>query len=128
MKSLFIILALSTSHIVMASAVDTYKCYSYQVNGQKNTDEIMLISVSESFSQGNILNESWDDHFIGGELNANYKSKGPIKYKKYGQNLVIEESLLNGGRQLNDGIFGGFARAEGEAEGGFFQYKFICKK
>lgn len=63
------------------------------------------------------------------DLNIKYRSRGPIKYLKYGKYsnaVIVEESLVTGGRLLDDGRKGGFARIEGEAEGGFFQYKFIC--
>ena len=106
----------------------TYKCYSYYWNGY-NEKGTLLLSVSHQSATAKIEQdkEIWHNG-IGGLRNLNYRSRGSIEMYKYGNNLIVEKSLTVGGRQLNDGTMGGFVRWEGQAEGGFYQYKFICKK
>lgn len=128
MKTIILIFAALSAQFSIAST-DThhYRCTSYMVNGEKNTKEIMLLSISQQEAVGDIINQSWDDKLIGGSLNVKYKSRGQFNYLKFG-NLIIEEDLLIGGRQLNDGSLGGVVRFEAEIEGGFTQYKFICNR
>lgn len=109
-----------------AAANFNYNCFSYYWNGSDNDKGTMLLTLNSESATANILEESWDD--LGGLLNQKYKSRGAIKYVKFGNELIVEEALLSGGKVLRDGSLGGFVRVEGEAEGGFFQYKFICKR
>ncbi len=86
----------------------------------------MNLTISGTKASADILEESWDH--LDGPLNPKYKSKGSIPFIKFGDSLIVESTLANGGRELRDGQFGGIARVEGQAEGGFYQYKFICKR
>lgn len=104
-----------------------YKCFSYYWNGYKGAKGTMSLTVGGDTASADIAEESWDKN-LGGNFNPNYKSKGSIKFVKFGSELILEESLVNGGKTLRDGTLGGIARVEGQAEGGFFQYKFICKR
>lgn len=103
-----------------------YKCYSFYWNGDNEKGTMSLIVDSDS-AKADIDSESWDEN-LGGKLNPKYKSKGSLKFFKFGDNLLLEGALVNGGKTLRDGSLGGIARVEGEAEGGFYQYKFICKR
>lgn len=105
----------------------TYKCYSYYWNGDEQSHGTMTLEVNNKTAKADIAEESWDDN-LGGNLNSTYRSRGAIKYVKFGSELIVQESLLTGGTKLDDQSYGGFARVEGEAEGGFYQYKFICKR
>jgi hypothetical protein len=128
MKQFIIILAIAitvTGSDVFAAVYD-YECYSYYWNG-RNEKGTMSLRVSKTIASADIHQKSWDKD-LGGKINKNYKSKGSIKFLKYGYNLILEEALVEGGKALKDGSLGGIARVEGEAEGGFFQYKFICKR
>lgn len=126
--SIFISTILIGSLASAANDSSMYQCTSTMINGQRNTTQTMFLSVSETAATADILNELWDNNLIGGERNTRYKPRSSARYIKFGRNLVVEESLAYGGRPLNDGSFGGWARVEGEFEGGFSQYKFICKK
>lgn len=127
---IFILSVLLTTPFSMATEnVYNYRCFSYLVDGEKNTNETMSLSVSKQTARGNILNETWDDNLIGGDLDPHYKPRttGSIKFLKYGT-LIIEESLAEGGRRLNDGSLGGLARFEAVIEGSFTQFKFVCQR
>ncbi len=127
MKFSIILLTTLASQLAFANTVYKYDCISYLVNGSKNSTAKMILNVEQDYASADILNELWDNNFIGGQLNNSYRSKSKNMNLKYGRNLIIEDSLVSGGRQLENGDFGGFAKIEGEVEGGFFQYKFICK-
>jgi|GEM_PF-4427232 len=124
--SLFLLaLVAVNSNSVFAESLE-YKCFSYYWNGHDGDKGTMNLTVNAQEAHGDILEESWDEE-IGGKLNPAYKSRGAVKYVKFGYNLILEKVLLSGGKELRDGEMGGFARVEGQAEGGFYQYKFICK-
>ena len=120
----FIVLAMLVSTSAFARSYE-YDCYSYYWNGYEGEKGTMSLSVNARTAAADINEESWDD--LGGKIDSSYRSRGNVPYVKYGNELIVEKSLLTGGRRLRDGNWGGFARVEGEAEGGFFQYKFICK-
>lgn len=103
-----------------------YKCYSFYWNGE-NQEGTMSLVVDGDTAKADIDEESWDKD-LGGKLNPKYKSRGSLKFLKFGYELLLESALVKGGKTLRDGSLGGIARVEGEAEGGFFQYKFICKR
>jgi hypothetical protein len=119
---------LFTSFLSLSSFAETfnYKCFSYYWNGRDDEKGTLLLKVNSKNAEADIVEESWDES-IGGERNLNYKSRGAIRWAKFGYNLILEEVLLEGGKELKDGQWGGLARVEGQAEGGFYQYKFICK-
>ncbi len=121
----FIVLAFIVSTSAFARSYD-YDCYSYYYNGDTSSSGTMTLSVNPRTAKADIVEEEWDNN-LGGKLNTNYQSRGNIPFVKFGNELIVEKSLLTGGRRLKDGNWGGFARVEGQAEGGFFQYKFICK-
>lgn len=105
-----------------------YQCFSYYWNGYDHEKGTMQLSVSLEKAEGKVQQQ--DDGFtdeVGGPRNLRYRSRGSMEMYKYG-NLIVEKTLTAGGRPLRDGSYGGLARWEGQAEGGFFQYKFICKK
>ncbi len=104
-----------------------YKCFGYYWNGDEHESGTMTLLVDEDHATGDVHAKNWNERF-GGNRDENYKSRGSIKYLKFGHELILEEVLIGGGKILRDGTLGGFARAEGEAEGGFYQYKFICKR
>lgn len=99
-----------------------YKCFSYG-DSEKVT---MDLSIDSQTATADILEMLWDQD-IGGPLDENYKPRGNVKYLRYGHSLIVAPELVTGGKELRDGDLGGFARVEGEAEGGYYQYKFICK-
>lgn len=119
MKKSFLVAA--TLLFVTSAMADLYeyKCYSFRGS--------MTLIVDGDQAFADINGETWDKD-IGGKQNLKYKSKGIIKFLKFGTNLLLEESLVDGGLELRDGTLGGIARVEGEAEGGFYQYKYICKR
>lgn len=127
MKSLFLILAAVIGPVSVSAQDYDYKCFSYYWNGDNREKGTMTLSLNSRTATADIIEESWDKN-LGGTLNEKYKSKGKIKFIKYGTNLIVEEALVSGGRALRDGSLGGFGRVEGQAEGGFYQYKFICKR
>ncbi|OFZ29256.1 MAG: hypothetical protein A2622_07500 [Bdellovibrionales bacterium RIFCSPHIGHO2_01_FULL_40_29] len=126
MKTLSTLLGLSLIGSISMASTFNYTCYGYFGNGDASFDKTMILTTDTVSAKADIIGESWDK--IGGKLNPNYKSKSNLKYLKYGSQLILEESLTVGGRQLNDGSYGGLARVEGEVEGGFVQLKFICKR
>jgi hypothetical protein len=101
-----------------------YECHSFYWNGYEDSGT-MELSVNARKATADIREESWDEN-LGGKFNPNYRSRSERPYVKFGDDLIVEKSLLSGGRRLKDGNWGGIARVEGEAEGGFFQYKFLC--
>jgi hypothetical protein len=105
-----------------------YDCFSYYWNGYEgeSSRKMSLTVTNKTQATADILEETWDKN-LGGNLDVNYRSRGKIKYLKFGYELLLEDALLVGGKKLRDGTLGGFARVEGTAEGGFYQYKFICK-
>lgn len=119
----FVLVASSSAE----AASYNYKCFSYYWNGYEGEKGTMKLSLNSKSARADILEESWDDD-LGGSIDTKYRSRGSVKYVKFGANLIVEEALLEGGKELRDGSLGGFARVEGQAEGGFFQYKFICKR
>lgn len=118
--------ALISLNIFAHETTYNYKCFSYYWNGDDQQKGTMNLSVSEQSASANIVEELWDEN-LGGALNPNYRSRGSIEYAKFGQELIVEKVLIKGGKKLRDGSMGGFARVEGVAEGGFYQYKFVCK-
>lgn len=113
----------------VSSYADTkyeYKCFSYYWNGDDHEKGTMLLEVTSKKATADILEVQWDEN-LGGDRDPDYNSRGAVKFVKFGYNLIVEKALLSGGKELRDGSLGGFARVEGEAEGGFYQYKFICK-
>ncbi len=102
----------------------TYECKSIYWNGY-NESGTMSLSVNARKATADIHEESWDEG-LGGNLNPNYRSRSERPYVKFGGDLIVEKSLLTGGRRMRDGNWGGVARVEGQAEGGFYQYKFLC--
>jgi hypothetical protein len=126
---LFVVSGLLTLSAQANTQSYKYTCYSYFWNGYADEKGTLDLTVDDEVTaQANLNNEDGDlIEQVGGSRNRNYRSRGAIKYAKFEGGLVIEESLLSGGRTLKDGSMGGFARVEGEAEGGFYQYKFVCK-
>jgi len=98
-----------------------YECYSYE-----GDTRIMDLTVNPRKATAMIREDAWNIT-LGGNLVQNYRSRGDIPFVKYGKELIVEKSLLTGGRRLRDGNWGGLARVEGKDGGEFFQYKFICK-
>lgn len=125
MKNLLMIATLTLASAGAFAQTQSYTCYSYESNNGNEKFE-MSLTIDGDQATADILGEMWDS--IGGARSPKYKSKSAIKFVKFGYDLVVEEALLSGGRELKDGSFGGFARTEGEVEGGFYQIKFICKK
>lgn len=125
MKTFLMALLVATTSLPLTALAANfkYKCFSY--DGEK---QIMVLALNAQKATADILGESWDEDNLGGRINPNYRPRGPASYVKYGYNLVVEKVLLTGGKQLRDGSIGGFARVEGEAEGGFYQYKFVCRR
>ena len=105
----------------------SYQCFSYYWNGYENIKGTMNVEVNDKVAKADILEVTWDEK-LGGILNPTYISLGAIKFVKFGHSLLLEEVLISGGKQLYDGSIGGIARVEGQAEGGLYQYKFICKR
>lgn len=128
MKNIIITLAMTLAASTSLANTYSYNCFSYYWNGYEHQKGTMTLIVSDRAAAADIVEESWEDGDLGGATNPKYKSKGAIKFVKFGDNLILEEALVSGGKQLNDGSLGGIARAEGEAEGGFYQYKFVCKR
>lgn len=124
MKS-FIVLALLMSTAAQASSYE-YDCFSFYWNGSESEKGTMDLSVNARKASADIHYETWDNN-LGGLLNQSYRSRSERTFVKFGNELIVEKSLLTGGRRLRDGNWGGIARLEGQAEGGFYQYKFICK-
>lgn len=120
-----LVLTLFVSFGAQARSYD-YECFSFYWNGYDGMSGIMDLSVNAKKATADIREVSWDDGDLGGNLDPSYRSRGEIPYLRFG-GLILEKSLTTGGRRLRDGRWGGFARVEGEAEGGFYQYKFICK-
>lgn len=119
----FIVLALFISFGAQARSFN-YECKSFFWNGH-NDSGTMELSVNARKASADIREESWDES-LGGNINPNYRSRGETPYVKFGDSLIVEKALLTGGKRLRDGSWGGVARVEGQAEGGFYQYKFIC--
>ena len=105
-----------------------YSCYCYHWNGYYYEKGTMDLTLNSNFAKANIIEVSWDDDSLGGSIDTKYRSRGSVKYVKFGKNLIVEESMLTGGKKLKDGNMGGFVRVEGRAEGGFYQYKFVCRR
>jgi len=129
MKKLFFALLAAAGISAHAEAkVFNYKCFSYFWNGETGEKGTLDLAVSPHAAQATLKNQ--DGEAIdksNGPRNTNYRSRGSVRYAKFGYRIIAEESLITGGRRLDNGQLGGLARYEGEAEGGFFQYKFICK-
>jgi hypothetical protein len=123
MKRLMV-LAVLVSFGAQARSFD-YGCYSFFANGS-NDQQTMDLSVNARKATADIHEASWDNN-LGGNLDSSYHSRGNVPFVKFGNELIVEKALLTGGKRLRDGSWGGVARVEGQAEGGFFQYKFICK-
>lgn len=104
-----------------------YNCFSFYWNGHQNEKGTMSLVVNGDTAKASIPGEEWAKS-LGGKININYRSKGEIKFLNYGYGLILEEPLVTGGKRLRDQTLGGIARVEGRAEGGFYQYKFICKR
>ncbi len=104
----------------------SYKCYSYYWNGNNDKGTMSLV-INGNLAKADILEVQWDNN-LGGILNVNYKPQGSMQFIKYGTNLIVEKALVLGGRKLDNVNFGGIARIEGIAEGGFYQYKFLCRR
>lgn len=119
-----LVLALFVSFGAHARSYD-YECSSFYWNGEEGTQGFMDLSVNPRKAKADIRDESWDNS-LGGSLNESYRSRGDRPYVKFGNELIVEKSLLTGGRRMRDGSWGGIARVEGQAEGGFYQYKFTC--
>lgn len=102
-----------------------YECQSFYWNGLEGSGT-MDLAVNARRATADIREEMWDTN-LGGKINANYRSRGKRPFVKYGNQLIVEKSLLTGGRRMRDGNWGGIARVEGQAEGGFYQYKFTCR-
>ena len=126
MNTLMAIAALLIGTSAFANSYE-YKCYSFYWNGYDHEKGTMSLTVDGNTATADINEEYWDEN-LGGKLNPKYKSKGPLKFLKFGSELLLEEALIDGGKTLRDGSLGGIARVEGQAEGGFFQYKLICKR
>lgn len=120
-----IVLALLVSSSAFARSYD-YDCFSFYWNGYEGESGTMSLSVNARSATADIHEESWDEN-LGGKLDSSYRSRGDTPFVKFGGELIVEKSLLTGGRRLRDGNWGGIGRVEGQAEGGFYQYKFICK-
>lgn len=120
----FIVLALLVSFGAEARSFK-YDCQSFYWNGYQGESGTMELAVNARKATADIREESWDEN-LGGNINLNYQSRGDKPFVKFGNNLIVEKSLLTGGRRMRDGNWGGIARVEGKAEGGFFQYKFNC--
>jgi hypothetical protein len=103
-----------------------YSCWSFYWNGDDQQRGTMTLTVSGNSAKADIIEENWDN--LGGNIDRKYRPRGKMKFLKFGHNLILEESLVSGGHKLRDGSLGGIARVEGEGEGGFYQYKFICKR
>lgn len=99
-----------------------YTCFSYD----NDESYVMTLAADLAEAKASIEGQQWAED-LGGVRDQNYRSRGSIPYAKFGRELILERVLLDGGKPLNDGQMGGFARVEGEAEGGFYQYKFVCK-
>lgn len=127
MKTMFFVLVLSFVSAPAMAKTYKYRCYSYDWNGDSTERGEMSLTVSKTKATADIKSVSWDQG-LGGPLDRSYKSRGPVRYLKFGDELILEEVLVDGGKTLREGDLGGFARVEGEAEGGFYQYKFICRR
>jgi hypothetical protein len=103
-----------------------YKCFSYFWNGYEHESGTMDLTVNTKSATANSPEGGWGE--MGGKRNTKYKPRGAVEYVKFGNSLIVEKVLLTGGKELKDGSMGGIARFEGQAEGGFYQYKFICKR
>jgi hypothetical protein len=120
----FLVLAALISFGAHARPYD-YECFSFYWNGYEGEKGTMDLTVNARKATADIHEVTWDED-LGGNLDTSYQSRGDIPYVRFGE-IIAEKSLLTGGRRLRDGNWGGFARVEGQAEGGFYQYKFICK-
>ncbi len=106
-----------------------YSCFSFYWNGDSSQHGTMSLTLTPKKASADIVEEQWDDEEgLGGNIDPNYRSRGNLEVVRYGTNLIVEKSMLTGGRSLRDGSLGGIVRVEGQAEGGFYQYKFICKQ
>jgi hypothetical protein len=109
-----------------------YSCFSFYWNGDSNGRGTMSLTLTPKKASADIVEEQWDDEMgLGGDIDTKYRSRGNLEFVKYGDSLIVKKSMLTGGRSLrggSSGASGGIVRVEGEAEGGFFQYKFICKR
>ncbi|MCM2323018.1 MAG: hypothetical protein NDJ90_07125 [Oligoflexia bacterium] len=126
-KLVVALLSLSTASSAFAGGID-YRCFSYYWNGDRHEKGTMDLSVAADSATANIVEELWDDGTLGGKIDSSYRPRGSVKYVKFGSNLIVEAALLSGGKKLRDGSLGGFVRVEGQAEGGFYQYKFVCRR
>lgn len=114
-------------HLLVLALFVSFGAYarSYDYECQSNNDQVMDLSVNPRKATADIREESWDRN-LGGNINESYRPRGDRPYVKFGNELIVEKSLLTGGRRMRDGNWGGIARVEGQAEGGFFQFKFNC--
>jgi hypothetical protein len=126
LKSSAVFFAAALVSIPAHAAGFNYKCYSYFMNGH-DEKATMDLKVGKTVARA-VIHENGMDEPVGGKIDPRYKSKGKVKYLRFGGGLIVQEALANGGERLKDGSLGGFVRFEGEAEGGFFQYKFVCKR
>ncbi len=92
---LFVVLMQLASTISAQAENYSYSCFSYYWNGHDGQRGTMQLSVNPESAQADILEESWDKG-LGGMINANYRSRGPVKYVKFGSELILEEVLLIG--------------------------------
>lgn len=120
-----IIGAILFSSIAQARAYH-YDCFSYFWNGSETQKGVMELSVNARKAWATIRTDVWEQGLTG-ELNTQYRSYGDIPFVKFGNELVVEKSLVSGGRRLRDGNWGGLVLVEGDAEGSPYKYKFICK-
>ena len=128
MKNMMLILATILFSTFAFARNYSYECTSYYWNGYEiDAPATMVLEVNGDRAFANIMDVSWDDN-LGGKLDAQYISYGVIKLIKFGETLLVEGSLLSGGKKLKDGGLGGIARVEGLWNGHLYQYKFICKR
>lgn len=124
MKRLLVLALLITS-AANASSYD-YECFSYAWNNNGHETDSMELTVNARKATAEIGDVSWDEN-LGGAIVQDYRSRGAIPFVKYGKGLIVEKSLITGGRRLRDGSWGGFVNAEFSNEYGFNQFKYICK-
>jgi len=125
-KTILTLIAILFSASVFAKDY-SYECSSYYWNGFDGENATMILKVSGDTAYANIMEVSWDDN-LGGQLDAQYISYGVVKFVKFGADLYLDGSLLNGGRKLKDGSMGGIAKVEGLWKGHMYQYKFVCSR
>ena len=130
MKSLIALTLLATSSFATADTSPTGgKTYTYECTDLDKEEEPRTMTFRDDKV---VVEGGWDDT---GTLDKSYKpspaNAGTVRYwledstDGYSNWLLVEKTMLKGGKMLRIGKKGGFVKHQARGEG-FFNYRFIC--